>query len=930
MWRQLVNSLEFDRRLKLLKLWTDEKAVQLLAPLKLAEEWLKHREEQQQSIMKALKNHEKVVKTALLFDYDIPATKMDRAKKLLLSQIELVDSLFENSIQLEETSNAVLTTHAHKSSDKAPFRNKKNSEKDALIIFSTLDYLTLNRIDELHFISLNHNDFASPLDINTTIHPDISNAFPAVKIRYFSDWKQGFEYLQNIGLPKLFQNDISNSNKVVNRIIIDRSKSFLDQIDQYLNKRFKEINFLPRHLFAEQYPFLVSKSYIQRNRAFTLYTDNPELFDLVNSCKVIDQELKIDNSEAYNSVEDYEVKIKNVLHILAINSVNNIIYEHQKETQIVYSETYSCNCPMCKYSRFEFLDCFNSVENAEGSLQERFKKAYTHYKLGNYFESAKRFKALGEECDDQDLPLMSFTAKFNLHRLLIMCRNQYYGEESLLQKVSILGSVDLEDELKLANNLEDSAILEWIHSREFINEPLGKMQQLTNAIRADFFNRNSGWNENTYNLIDIYRGVENFMNANFIVYDGSSEFENLADMYLEGLFASYGCHPKLGGKLLYFSDDILVSLMHYCKADRMRHYFSRYSLKELSYKQDPLNRSFAKSVCFIMNEWMKTNQLVEQNELIDSASFKDNYSQKLFTGLTLSSFLTLDKEEINEVGKSILGFVKTEMKGYHVYEFVKCVSIFLTKRAQSLDSEILYQFFRLPLVQSDFLEAIYLDAIDETLRNNRFRLNFTDLDFQLFTERFLQSDMPKRAFSTHLICTTYYYTDNESHKNSIKGFIRRELDNKFEPQLYYDALIRNVIDTDEELFPKYLEQIKRRLKGNKINSFHYVRDYYTDPRIDEFINCWFKYQFRLDDEVKNDITKLGDYYKWILDIDGFDYLLFNPEWTWNHLTMYYKKRFRRSEKLKQELLKHIQPPFDQKLLRVFIQIYSVAPETDEK
>jgi len=79
------------------------------------------------------------------------------------------------------------------------------------------------------------------------------------------------------------------------------------------------------------------------------------------------------------------------------------------------------------------------------------------------------------------------------------------------------------------------------------------------------------------------------------------------------------------------------------------------------------------------------------------------------------------------------------------------------------------------------------------------------------------------------------------------------------------------------------------------------RQWYTDRDIDHFFNFCFKYKIEIPAELAAKIASLGNYYKWLMDPDNYDYKEFQVDWLSHHFTIYYKRWFRKSEKLKAQL-----------------------------
>jgi len=80
---------------------------------------------------------------------------------------------------------------------------------------------------------------------------------------------------------------------------------------------------------------------------------------------------------------------------------------------------------------------------------------------------------------------------------------------------------------------------------------------------------------------------------------------------------------------------------------------------------------------------------------------------------------------------------------------------------------------------------------------------------------------------------------------------------------------------------------------------------YKSIRIAQYINFCYFLKVDVPPRKKERLTAVAYYYKWLFDMEGFDYTKFNPEWLHHHYTAYYKKQFRASAVLKSHLLKGI-------------------------
>ncbi len=69
--------------------------------------------------------------------------------------------------------------------------------------------------------------------------------------------------------------------------------------------------------------------------------------------------------------------------------------------------------------------------------------------------------------------------------------------------------------------------------------------------------RSSGTNSNFMPRSLFRSEIENFLTYNCIVFDQFSEFKNLTDFFLRGLFASYASNQRISGQIEIFPDWLL-------------------------------------------------------------------------------------------------------------------------------------------------------------------------------------------------------------------------------------------------------------------------------------------------------------------------------------------------------------------------------------
>lgn len=328
----LIDLLSEDKNKLLphLEFWKQNNCINLVTHKLIIEEWNKHKEKQKRRFEDSLKTKYKhtleiVKKEKLLVpEYLVPNLEN------IDSQIHSIDELLKDSIQLD-TSDEIKVfcsdrtiRNADTDKRKAPYHNKLDSTKDAYIIFSALKHFSGLGQDFL-FISANKDEFGSPDELETKIHPEIIENYSSINVQYISDIGRAINVLKTKLPISLLPEEINNVNTIKNEdeIGIDKTKPILEQVYDYISARHREISFYPISLLINHYPLKInSYSYYS---TFDLNTDNEELFELFKSVEIAENnEINIKDAKFYDSVDDYKAKIKSVLLGLSNNLIFNI------------------------------------------------------------------------------------------------------------------------------------------------------------------------------------------------------------------------------------------------------------------------------------------------------------------------------------------------------------------------------------------------------------------------------------------------------------------------------------------------------------------------------------------------------------------------------------------------------------------------------
>jgi hypothetical protein len=283
-----------------------------------------------------------------------------------------------------------------------------------------------------------------------------------------------------------------------------------------------------------------------------------------------------------------EKMIFEIFKCLANNFIYNVAFKEKKELPIIFTEkSVVCNCSLCLYRRLDLVSLMKN-KTSEGSSKEKLfndlRYAYGQYKIGNFVNAANAFKAIYTERQDKK-DLITYIISFNLVHLEAFLRNYYWDDSKIQSLANELSEIPLEFIYKdCRNDFEDKELIDWIHNKSFIKETFSRLHERVNTITDHFYGQNTGFNDNTRQLMEDYLMADAFLNQNSIIYDAYSDFDSLTNLFTQGLLASYGCSPLLGGRLDHFTDLLLEKLMLSGSAEVIQKFLKRYKLEEINYE----------------------------------------------------------------------------------------------------------------------------------------------------------------------------------------------------------------------------------------------------------------------------------------------------------------------------------------------------------
>jgi len=928
----LIDLLSEDKNKLLphLEFWKNNNCINFVTHELIIEEWNKHKQKQKNRFEDSLKTKYK------------HALEIGKKEKLLIPenlepdlqnidcQIQTIDEILKDSILLETSDDIKIFCSDRTISDgttekrKAPYHNKLDSTKDAYIIFSALKHFSELEQGFL-FISANKNEFGSPDNLETQIHPEIIETYAGINVQYINDIGRAINDLKSELLISLLPEEVNSVNliKIEDEIIIDKTTPILQQVYDYISIRHKEIKFYPISFFINHYPFKVdSYSYYS---TFNLDTDNEELFELFKAVEISkDNEINLNDAKFYNGVVDYKAKIKTVLSGLSSNLIFNISNNKSRERLIIrYSEEKICECPKCCFSKFKFSECFQKLNTYTDSKEDLQESSYLNYQIGNYlFAIEKQKKALAKYKKNQ-LKTSFFIGQYNLTKLSIFVRNNYFGENSQNEVLQELKKIDLEYEETNLSTKENKKLIKYLRENTFYTDSRNKIQETSSKLIDQYYSSlNGGWSSNNdvWTLINDFAKLESFITNNFIVYDKFKEFQAVFSIFTEGLFASHAIAVNHHSRLDNFDDWTITKILQYGSTETINKYYRRYKLKRLSYKKtSSQGDSFAELIDNFFGNLNPRESLIENCEK-NNRKFWEYYNNIFKNILTLVSICDFEKTVINDFSKKLIDYLENET--YVHPQSYKHINTFLNRTGEQIDKEFILRFFDLGINNRFFHDSEFYDALLNIIEKKKISISINSTQFESIKNiSFNECNLCKGKHPNSIIIPLYLMIDNVDYKEEIGRIIKVKLQDDFSFNLFYLATLFELIPLDNNMLSEAIElSIPKSNNGSLKSVFSGVDDNRFDE-VNSILNLCFKFNIDTTTELFQRFKNLDSYYSWLVDMDNFNYDLFDETWIGEYTTRFYFRKIHESKIVKEKLDSIIKDNFDNSLERDYLNIY---------
>lgn len=833
-------------------------------------------------------------------------------------QTQQIDDLLARSIRLS-TPNIVTGEFAERYRlGLAPFHNKKDSLNDWEIIGSSCVYCESQAIPTLYFLSHNHTDFADEEEVNRTIHPTLQKRFPNVKIEYFKHYSNFFEETDSFErIPH---------HLLPFRLIANSTYSFKSSVKEtdiksllfIYNELYKEVNFIPTHILSKYFPFADSENGRTYYGTFNIHNVREGLLDVLENIKIDGDKVSFKEPSVQGNLDNDEQEATYVLSKLTRNLVFEVRNDRNRFVSTHYLQYIQCDCAKCAFSRFEFKQAFAQLKNETKDLKEMLKLGYIHCQLGNFKKSASIFLEIAAQSHNQKKYLTYFIARYNLKHLGSFLNNFFYNKQIDSSLVSRLSEIDpIEDAVKL-KGYTDYNFLSFIAQEDYVNEAFQEIAEALNEIRDHYHSQvNGGWssNQKIWKLSNAFAKLDAFVNDNFILFDQYKNFKKLFELVIEALFASHAITESQGERIEEFDDYWVHKIVVYGDKKSIIKYFNRYNLKTLRYRSTGHEKDSFIELAQNLFANGYSNTSTQDDEDFGNEYFPTLFNQLFENLLTIGAILELDTAVVNRFGEHLLKFLTSDTKIYP--SSMSSVALFVRRKGRTFSDELMLKYFD-TLIDADAIKHGELfGALAKQIGKRLAILDHKRIDL-LITLTTTKCEECEKLHSTQAL-VDLFHESNDDLKKQISTTVQTVLATGFDFDLYYMAVIHDLIPFEAKQLFSLVEKFDVNENHRSLRSVFTGQSDYNNY-LNALLNVCFKFEVDLSSSTFEKLKHVSNYYSWLIDMDGFNYLQFKPEWVLEHQTTYFFKKMASSKNCLAELRQYLKVNSHEGIENVLLRI----------
>jgi hypothetical protein len=687
-----------------------------------------------------------------------------------------------------------------------------------------------------------------------------------------------------------------------------KGKNIVDQLYICLNE-YKNFRRITSWRLIDKISFSIKINTRTYYNGFTLFTNHEDIWNFLSSLE-FGEKIKVKNKKILSNVDDAKFKIRSIIDTLN----NNLIIQAKKgvsneKLDIKIKKTEICNCIDCSYKSLNFGYVAKKLIEQEAdsnNLWESLRHSLVLIKIGHYDKAKILLEDISVKAKENKEPVVYFISKYNLRDVAWK-----KWEENI-------PNVELElDKLNISS--EHHSILTSINNGKLTNDYYNSIDEIYIKIK-DYKQRRSV--NDTSNLIwklyYKYGEYVSFIEGNYLTT--YKDHNTLTEKVIESFIVSYSMSDEFSNHFEKFNDFMIESIIHNCEPSNLLKYFQRNNVKKIPYQSDNdyLNRSLSnffslENIDFLESEIIYIDNRTKNIDLRRT-------TEKVFENLCILLTYLETEFDINLLERIIIYIKKLD---FSIHELSILAHPLLSKSESFKANQIL-----------DLIETLIDKELTKgyLITNSIYALNQKNYSFNNSSEKLLFSIFKTATDNPEYnILKALKGTLSKKHKEILESTIKESLDNNFNSELFYQAIISDAIQITQSYVKSYIESYEEIINGKPAIIFKYVSPHTGIARkFREPLNKLVTIIYKLNDVtiLNNNIIKaiqqFDPYYSFILNLNEYSIPdKFRVQWLLENQSKIVLERLAQDDEIKAKLKEELTLNYNEDLSKIYFKYFIV-------
>lgn len=520
-------------------------------------------------------------------------------------------------------------------------------------------------------------------------------------------------------------------------------------------------------------------------------------------------------------------------------------------------------------------------------------KSFIYYFFSHYQKSRELQLTSWNNNLKKKLIIKQFVNCYNLQRLQNF---RWQDFATTISTIKIPDELHTDIQYRRFPESNFTPIIDFIYRDKFLEFFKTNIKKYTDLLVQQFHSALRGGSSTNTNVNQLIWHTHQFLQFNFennILIHNSQEFKEIIRIFSEGIFASYGVRKPGGSRLEIFDDWIIEVICNNLEPEKIVQYILKFKIDQIELTPG------AKTI--LLEQLLNYPDTITKNisfhkEILTSDVPRHNFFSNKFRRLiTFVSFVGLSRNEVHDIFLILTEFIKENGE----YLDIKPSAHFCLRNISFISTRSITTIF-LASINNPFLNTgTYWDLIVDLYRNKNEKIALSTTQIESL-KQFWDEESVHERYPTinHFLIEIHDLLESKELKQKVTKFVTTALSKKFELELFIAATTLEVIAFSPALMQKAIEEASPRFITE--GTIQTVQRGEPDERyfkVNSVLNIAFKvnYQFSIDEFEK--IRSSNMYYKWIFDMDNFDYGKFDPYWITEINTTFYFQQMKNSRSL---------------------------------